>query len=65
MAGIDDLIAQGPGLRDFSRLGQVFGAYREGVNSDSTGLRAAVPLWILLRNGSCAAGLAPHWRVVS
>jgi hypothetical protein len=33
MAGIDDLIAQGPGKRDFSPLGQLFGAYREGVKA--------------------------------
>jgi hypothetical protein len=31
MAGIDDLIAQGPGRRDFSPLSELFGAYREGV----------------------------------
>lgn len=33
MAGIDDLIAQGPGRRDFSPLGEVFGAYRNGVKA--------------------------------
>lgn len=30
MAGIDDLIAQGPGRRDFSPLSELFGAYRDG-----------------------------------
>ena len=33
MAGIDDLIAQGPGRRDFSPLGEVFGAYRDGLKA--------------------------------
>ena len=33
MADIDNLIAQGPGRRDFAPLGTLFGAWRDGVKA--------------------------------
>jgi len=47
MADINDLIAQGAGRRDFSPLGEIFGAWRQGVqarNEDALArARASLP----------------------